>query len=260
MQKYFETLEEISKGDKNDYGGILGLTREIAKRAGYEKKDGERPKYNKEFDSVLVAKWLCFFKKSFFSKLNRLPYMGDSRVDIVDSTFLSIFNSLDLDELHTDASVCTLFHKTLYSRTIDNTRGKSPQRNGFSTDKNCPVFASPSTFRGDDDAEDKSIEDIAIDSTESDVDMLLDIFNIVGDSRYGKEIVLGMLTSNKKIGICNIDKYINIPKEEQTKETKIELSRIWNKILNYIDSIGYRGLRTKKVTPSKFRYSWESYK
>lgn len=263
MQEYFEELKNVADTDKNDYGGIYGLTKEIAIRAGHSISCDGNVSYKKSFDSVLVAKWLCSCRHYFSRCLQKNPSLSNVWVDIINDTFFSFFNHLDLNKLNSDLSVWSFFHKTLKCRIIDAKKGKSQTRNGLFN--KCPQMECISSDFADDrygtlgrhneSAVDESL--LKLRRTSLDV-ATMDIGFILKKYKYGEAIFRRITTSGTHIRYNAIEKEIPIPRSEQTLETKKDLADAFNAILLYCKKSEYDCVDRNKFVPSSFRYSWEA--
>ena len=126
MTEYFKLLEAQANLDHNVYS-IKDITIQLALKAGYQRgpykfKNGnvrERTQYTKKFDDVLTAKWLCFYKKLFISKLYRHPELKEYHVDIINRTFEMVMKSINLDKLTTDKIIHKYVNLALSNRIGD---------------------------------------------------------------------------------------------------------------------------------------------
>lgn len=271
MFEYFKLLE--SQFDTIDMS-ILDLTRELMKSGEYYRgiytfNNGimrERTMYSKPFDSILVAKWICYYKNLFISKLIKHPELSDYHVDIINKTFYMVMTSLQLDKLVSDNVVNKYINLTLISR-IREFMYYSKSR--YSFDKYERGKALQYRLKGALDNQAISIDQFKDDykydilgydqySLEID-DFTLDVYNRLHNDYLGNKLYYAMLNSNTKFNLHDIDLKLGLPRKLCNKKTKELIAKMYNILKELTLDYSNSNLRQRfrKVSPNSVTYSFE---
>lgn len=272
MYNYFKTMKAIADLNPKEYTSIRELTIDIAMSNGYHKgnvtlKNGkvvERTLYNRPstWDSTLVAKWFCFYEKSFYSEFLKHPELKDYYTTIMFRTFHILFNSLTMEKLTSDKAVTTLFQMCLGCRIGDAfyAVGSEKRLQGHldKTDKRITMSSAINemaySLEGFYENLGKGCEPIddSVDYlTDRMSDVVADARNKLKDNQLGLRLLDGMLYSDKKVSTKSIDKFLKLDKSALSAKDVLDLSNAWHTISMTLRS----SLEADGVDVSK--YNWE---
>lgn len=234
MYKYFTMLSKIAELD-NRCLSIKEITIELANSAGYHRdvftfKNGNqriRTMYDSKFDDVLTAKWLCYYKHLFVSKLSKHPELKEFHDFIINRTFMIVMNSVNLDKLVNDDVINKYVNIALGNRISEVLQIIGSQerlKNGKFKLKTAINHMSISL---------ESLQESgnynAIYNDVNYSELVVDLKHKLCDNKLGLELLNLMLESNYKIRVNSIDQYV---KCEQTEENKKALTDAYNIIKN----------------------------
>lgn len=258
---YFSMLKSVADLDPTEYC-IKDLTIALAKSGGYYRdlytfKNGsirERTLYTKTFDNILTAKWLCYYKKLFISKLSCHPEFAEYHVDIIDRVFHITMTSVNLDKIINDRVINKYVNSALSSRIAEviwamgsNKRLDEFFNGGKRKFKLKTAFNHQATsieqLIEDGTCVDTLVEDQLFDTQD---DLLNELQVKLADNRYGLLLLNSMLHTDKRVQLNNIDKFVPINHHEIDNNTKQDLVDAYNTILCT--------LKSYVVNPNKYKW------
>lgn len=247
-------LKSIADLDKTQYS-ISELTIKLAKDAGYYRglytfKNGNtrlRTMYKYPFNNILAAKWIYSYKKLFISKLYSHPEYSEYYTFIINRTFSSVMNNIQLEKItsdniihkYTNLALIDRLGEVLYeigsqSRLQDYNNGKKLK---FRLKKISNTLVQP-------------LEDLCNNGYDIDDELSLNLDPIVLDLKskletnpIGNRVLYSILYSNKKIQLDNICDYIYLSEDEKNEETKNNIIKALNTIISYLSD---NNIYTKK--------------
>lgn len=230
MYKYFAILSDIAALDTRNLS-IKDLTIELAKSGGYYRdtyifKNGNkriRTMYTKKFDDVLTAKWLCYYKYLFISKLSKHPELREFHDTIINRTFMIVMGSINLDKVVADDIVNKYVNMALGNRIgevlyiIGSKARLDTERFRLKTAINHMAISLDGL------QEAGTYNPEYIDYNYSDI--VIDLKNKLCNNKLGLQLLDVMLESNYKIRPNCINQYI---KCSCTEENRIKLTEAYN--------------------------------
>lgn len=271
MFNFYKIIESVANSGGKQYDSIKDLTYELAMNAGYYRKmytfnNGsvrERTFYTKEFDSILTAKWLMYYKHLFITKLVVHPELKDYHVYIITRTFMVAMASINLEKMIVDNDINKYVNMTLSSRFAEVLHNKgSINRLQYFIDTGDKSKLNVNNTVNNlslslDELKDNNIDFYyqAIDDVGTDdYFYVLDLEDKLKGTKFGKRLLKSMLNSNKKIQLNHIDDFMYMDKSEMVEDNKKDIAISYNIIKQYLKP----NKKFRKVNYNKIKYSFES--
>ena len=257
MYEYFAMLRQVAELDKTEYS-IRDLSIAIADKAGYYRAPyhfangtiRERTAYKKSFDNILTAKWLLFYKPLFISKLAPHPEFEDGSIDIINNTFFITMNCLQIDKI-VDDDVINRYVNLALSGRIRNYLieiGSLKRLEEYKAGQKLNMRLNKSVLNQALSLEELRSNDNYDPVFEDNTDIFITtLYDKLSNIPYGIELLEVLLQPTKtKIHLSKINEYIDIPKKDQTEETKSNITEAYHIIKNEL----------KKVLPNRHLYDF----
>ena len=273
MIEYFKLLQPIADIDKS-LDSIKDITIALANKAGYHRgpyllKNGsvkERALYIDKFDDVLTAKWICYYKKLFISTLIKHPELSDFHVNIINDTFKSVMQSLNIDKIVNDDCINKYTNMALSCKIgiaiFD--RGSVNRINDYNQGGRRK-FRFKSVLNYNSCSYDALVESSHFDISCDDSDLgtasiVIDLKHQLSNNKYGLRLLEAMLTSRKKIMLSHIDDFVLIDEGDFNDVTKESLLSAYNTIQQSLRKYSINTSRPVKLRKSiKFSFNVYSY-
>ena len=269
MVEYFKLLQPIADMDKSS-DSIKDITIALANKAGYHRgpyllKNGsikERALYTDKFDDTLTAKWICYYKKLFISTLIKHPELSDFHVNIINDTFKSVMQSLNIDKIINDDCIhkytnmalsckigIAMFDRGSINRIDDYNQGGRRK------------FRFKSVLNYNSCSYDALVESSHFDVSHSDSDLdtssiIIDLRHQLSSSKYGLRLLEAMLTSRKKIMLSHIDDFVLIDDGDFNDDTKASILAAYNTVQKVLQKYSVATTRPIKLRKS-IKFSFE---
>lgn len=269
MHDYFKLLENYIIGFDKNFNSIKDLTFALMEDAGYYRclytfKNGnkrERTAYKKEFDSYLTALWILFYKKLFISKLSKHLELQEYFVYIINKTFFIVLGYANKDKFTCDDVINRYVNQTLDSRIkevqyynnskfllekyVKGNKRKFLQKNAI---LNQAVLL--------DDLSELQVENEVFDLNENNY-IEFDLREKLNNNFWGLKLLNIMLYSNKKISLKNVDKLLNMKKDDCTEENKLLILSAYDIIKKTLLEYTNYNFRFRKSSLKSIKYSFE---
>lgn len=266
---YFKLLQSLADLDKSN-DSITVITTKLAESAGYHRglytfKNGnvrERALYNKKFDDVLTAKWMCYYKTLFVSKLVKHPELSEYHVSIINDTFHQVMQSINLDKIVDDRCISKYVNSALSCKIgivlfiMGSSRRLEEYNNGGRRRFHYKSVLNYNTTSLDAIVENNNYSPRA--SDEIDVNpLIIDLKSKLAHNKYGLRLLEALLSSQKKVMLNHIDDFVLIDDGDFNDKTKLDILTAYNIIRlalsEYMPDKPYR-----KSTIRSVRYSFEN--
>lgn len=257
MQQYFNMLKKkLSCVGKQDLS-ISELTKKIAILAGYKREkyvfscgtSRIRTMYDYSFDENLTTQWIVHYAGIYYKTLMKYPDVKEHYVDIINETFYTIMNSLDLDLLVNDSSINAMFTFSLRSRIYDYLERAVKHRNILCEDEDLSNKINRLDTENNIEYNLEDNNDLVSD------DCYIDVKNCV-TTNIGKRLLFMMLNSGKKVQFRSIDKYLHLDIEQCNDVTKNQIVDSYNKIIDTFSTYVV-DKKCRHITTKTLKYSFE---
>jgi hypothetical protein len=269
MIEYFKLLQPVADIDKS-LDSIKDITVTLANKAGYHRglykyKNGrvrERAFYDKKFDDILTAKWMCFYKNLFISKLIKHPEFSEHHVTIINDVFRVVMQSLNLDKIVNDNCINKYVNSALSckigevlflmgsSRRLEEHRSGGKRRFRYKSVLNYNTASLDAIMEGNTYLP-KAPDDEDVNP------MILDLKSKLSHNKYGLRLLEALLSSQKKVMLNHIDDFVLIDDVDFNDKTKLDILTAYNTIRLTLSEYMPDKLY-KKSTIRNVRYSFEN--
>ena len=212
---------------------VRDLTVDILNSAGAY-REGDRNIFERDFDEILLARWIYSFRAMFIGASRKYYGLESYLSDIVYDTTRMFFLHVDINYAKDDASIVRYVESIALSqlrhciKKVQRSRGIVKEKY---SGKHYKGYSYKSLLVPLDAVAEKRKAGSDILSSVSIVDEVADI--IRGD-KWAEIVLSACLRSRGKLNLRAINRYVSIPKEDQTEETKAEIARAYNKIVRIL--------------------------
>ena len=240
----FDVYKE--KGGGGVVPSIRDLTVDILNSAGAY-REGNKNIFERDFDEVLLARWIYSFRAMFIGASRKYYGLESYLSDIVYDTTRMFFLHVDINCAKDDESIVRYVESIALSRLrhcikkIQRSRGIVKEKY---SGKHYKGYSYKSLLVPLDTVDEgkRSTQDIY-----SSVSVVNEIADIIQGDKWAEIVLSACLRSRGKLNLRAINRYVSIPKEDQTEETKVEIARAYNKIVRILcKKLQRKTIREKK--------------
>ena len=269
---FFEVYKTACKGKKAE--SIRELTKQILEKAGCTRV-GKRNVFERQFDNILVARWVYTLKNSFCSTLDKWSPAKPYTQEVIEDTFNSVIHNIFLDLLPKDDDVMLYIGRTIKRKAMQYARYEMSRLGVFNRSyrrsirvdgrykhsykgaivgfkRMCIPLDSISFQRDTEDGDSVTLGYESIEDKGFNVENFFTVADELRDAVKYDEIATAllnvMLNSRKRLQLGKIDEYINIDESMKTDEYKAKIATAYNLICREYRRITGDKIKTTKKT------------